>query len=309
MIPENRTPQPARADVAMSHGSDGSYLDWAAIFAGAVFALALSFLLMNFGAALGLSLTSPYRGEGVSAQWLAIAAAIWFVWVIVTGFGAGGYLAGRMRRRAGDAIADEVEVRDGAHGLMVWATGALIGMILAAAGVSGAWGVASSAVGGAVGTAADITAETASSEYFADLLVRNADPAAAPAAGPAAGASDGAAIGPDVRAELTGIVTRFITSGTLSDRDETYLVQRVASLGDLDQATARARVDEVIAEIEALQAAALETVEDARVAGVIFGFIAAATLLVGAVAAFFAAIAGGHHRDDGIGMTLFTPRN
>lgn len=36
-----------------------SYIDWAAILAGAVFALAVSFVLISFGAGLGLSLTSP----------------------------------------------------------------------------------------------------------------------------------------------------------------------------------------------------------------------------------------------------------
>ena len=55
----------------------------------------------------------------MSAFWLAIAAGIWFAWVMVTSFGAGGYLAGRMRRHAGDAKPDEVKLRDGAHGVLV----------------------------------------------------------------------------------------------------------------------------------------------------------------------------------------------
>ena len=46
---------------------------------------------------------------------------------------AGGYIAGRMRSRFGDAVADEVEFRDGAHGLVVWAVATLgIGVVMAA---------------------------------------------------------------------------------------------------------------------------------------------------------------------------------
>lgn len=155
--------------------AEGSCIDWAAILAGGVVALAMSFLLISFGAGLGLSLTSPYHGEGVSAAWLAIAAGIWFAWVMVSGFGAGGYLCGRMRRRARDAIGDEVVARDGTHGLMVWATGALVSTVLAATGMGGLLGAGSSAVG----TATDIAAEVASSDYFANVMLRGAiqDPA------------------------------------------------------------------------------------------------------------------------------------
>ncbi len=152
---------------------EGSYLDWSAILAGGIFALAISFLLVTFGAGLGLSLTSPYGGEGVSAAWLAIASGIWFVWVMITGFGAGGYLAGRMRRRVSDATPDEVGVRDGAHGLMVWAVGALVSTVLATASVGGLLSAGASAVGSAAGTVTDVASDVASSDYFANVMLRS----------------------------------------------------------------------------------------------------------------------------------------
>jgi len=74
-------PPHSAAEIARPYTSDASYIDWAAILAGAVFALALSILLMSFGASLGLSLTSPYEGEGLSAVWATIAVGIWFAWV------------------------------------------------------------------------------------------------------------------------------------------------------------------------------------------------------------------------------------
>ena len=45
-----------------------SNVDWAAIFAGAAVATAGGLILLGFGAALGLSLASPYDGEGLSPE-------------------------------------------------------------------------------------------------------------------------------------------------------------------------------------------------------------------------------------------------
>ncbi|MFN4171759.1 MAG: hypothetical protein ACK4GW_08400, partial [Pseudorhodobacter sp.] len=269
---------------------------------------------------LGLSLASPYRGEGVSAAWLAIAAGIWFAWVMVTGFGAGGYIAGRMRRRAGDATAPEVEARDGVHGLLVWATGALAGTILATLGVGGLLTAGASTVGKAV----DVVSETASSDYFANLMLRDAS--ATPEAPETTQATDGtagttpqvqprqqrpgsvAATDPAILQQIASILTRSAAEGEMVERDRTYLAQLVAANSSLDEMAARTRVDEINAEIDDARATAVAAVERARVAGVIFGFIAAATLLIGAVAAFFAATAGGRHRDEGLGFDLSTAR-
>ncbi|MFN3972537.1 MAG: hypothetical protein ACK4GO_03180 [Gemmobacter sp.] len=300
-------------------------MDWAAILAGGVFAIALSLLLISFGTGLGLSMTSPYRGEGVSAAWLAIAAGIWFAWVMVTGFGAGGYIAGRMRRRAGDATAPEVEARDGVHGLLVWATGALAGTVMAAMGVGGLLSAGASTVA----KTAEVVGEAASSDYFANLMLRDvsAAPAAdatAPATPPAAAdgtaaltpqasppaprAATATASDPFVQQQVVGILARSAAEGEMVERDRAYLAQLVAANSNMDQTEARARVDEVNAEIDEARAKAVAAVERARVGAVVFGFIAAATLLIGAVAAFFAAAAGGRHRDEGLGLDISTVR-
>lgn len=302
------------ANLSKGSAAEGSYVDWAAILAGGIFALAISFLLISFGTGIGLSLTSPYRGEGVSAAWVATAAGIWFAWVMVTGFGAGGYLAGRLRRRAGDAVPAEVEARDGAHGLMVWATGALAGSILAAMGVGGVMTAGAAMVAGAV----DVASEAASSDYFANVMLRNAatNAAASDAASPAAaqnqpsdpGTVAPAAVDPALQQQVAAILMRSAADGEMAERDRAYLAQVVAANSDLDPTAARTRVDEVNAEIAEARATALAAVEKARVAGVVFGFIAAATLLIGALAAFFAAVAGGQHRDDGLGFDIFSPR-
>ncbi|TVR12087.1 MAG: hypothetical protein EA385_00235 [Salinarimonadaceae bacterium] len=329
--------------VASTHEMNtGSYIDWPAILAGATFAMAIGVLLISFGGTLGLSLTSPYRGEGVSASWLAIAAAIWFAWVMVTSFGAGGYIAGRMRRRAGDATESEVEVRDGAHGLTVWATAVVISAVMAAAGVGGLIGLGASAVGSASNIAAEAI-ETVDSEYFANIMLRSADasgeavapepePAPAPAVAPTTSSPSPAdaptaapapvvrpaqaqqqpatprAVDPAIQQQIASIIVRSVASGEMAERDRGYLAQIVAANTDLDATEARARVDEVNEEMDAARSEALAAVEKARVAGVVFGFIAAATLLIGAIAAFFAATAGGRHRDEGLGFDVVMTR-
>ena len=73
-----------------------SYVEWSAIFAGAIVASAIMVLMTAFGSAIGLSLVSPYKGH--SAVLFYLALALWFIWITVSSFVAGGYIAGRMRR-------------------------------------------------------------------------------------------------------------------------------------------------------------------------------------------------------------------
>ncbi len=270
----------ARAVASGAHVQDGgTYVDWPAILAGAVFAAALSLVMLGFGGAVGLSMTSPYAGEGMTPFWLVVVAGLWFVWVMVSSFGAAGYLAGRLRHRIGDASAPEVETRDGVHGLMVWATGALVGAMLAAGGVGGALGVGAAAADRAIEVATD-----ADLDYYADLMLRGADIDAA------------------AQAEIAAIVGRSVTQGAVVERDRAHVAEMIAARTALDPAAARARVDETLAEVDGARATALAAVERARVGGVVLGFVAAAALIVSAAAAYFAATLGGRHRDEGLGF-------
>jgi hypothetical protein len=70
------------------------YVDWGAIIAGAILASAIAFVLLTFGSAIGLSLTSPFKGEGLAATALAVAIALWVLWVEISSFIAGAYLTG-----------------------------------------------------------------------------------------------------------------------------------------------------------------------------------------------------------------------
>ena len=76
-----------------------SFVEWGAVFAGAVLAAALSFVLLTFGAAIGLSATSPWPNSGLSAKVIASLAVFWAMVQQIGAFMVGGYVAGRMRSR------------------------------------------------------------------------------------------------------------------------------------------------------------------------------------------------------------------
>ncbi len=131
------------------------YMDWPAIFAGAAVAAAISLVLLTFGTALGLSLTSAHEGQSSSLFWIAVIGGLWLLWVQVSASMAGGYLAGRMRRRHGNATEYESDVRDGSHGLVVWAVATLLAAFLAYSGALGtvtAVGQTAGAAASAIGT-------------------------------------------------------------------------------------------------------------------------------------------------------------
>ena len=92
--------------------ASGSYVEWSAIFAGAIVATAILVLMTAFGSAIGLSMVSPYRGHTPIVFYIALA--LWFIWITVSSFVAGGYIAGRMRRPIEGATDHERQIRDGA---------------------------------------------------------------------------------------------------------------------------------------------------------------------------------------------------
>ncbi|MEQ8749378.1 MAG: hypothetical protein RIC52_06330, partial [Amphiplicatus sp.] len=108
-----------------------SYVEWGPIFAGAVLAAALSLVMFAFAGGVGLAISSPWQGPSGAA--LGVVSVAWTMIVLLFSSMAGAYVAGRLRSPRADATADEVEVRDGTHGLLVWATGLLLGALAAMA--------------------------------------------------------------------------------------------------------------------------------------------------------------------------------
>lgn len=265
-------------------GNVPSYVDWQAIIAGAVLSCAISVVLITFGSGIGLSMMSLEPGDGVSLRWVTIAGGLWFIWVAVSSFSAGGYLAGRLRRPTEAADPDEIETRDGAHGVLVWATGALLGATLAVTGVTGLIGGAARTAGAAGGTAAE--AVDLQLDYFAGAILRS----------DAGNLAESA----EARSQIATILQYSIVDGEVPAADRAYMAQIVASETDLAEPEAQAQVDTAIAEFQDARQAMIDAGEQARIASLIGAFVIAATLMASAAAAYFAATFGGQHRDQNL---------
>ena len=251
--------------------SPGSYVEWGAVLAGAVVALAVSFVLLSFGASVGLSAVSPWTSSSGTVKAVTFGSVLWMILSYIWAFSLGGYLSGRMRHRW-SSVQSEVEFRDGAHGLLVWATAVALGAIVATSAATSITRGATSALGSIASRAADPMAREV------DSLFRAAKPA--PAGAQNANASD------DYRAETA----RILLNGELSAPDRTYLAQLIAARTGLSQADAEKRLSETIDE-------AKRAADRARKIAVVFGFLTAATLLISGAAAWASAEVGGNHRD------------
>ncbi len=277
-----------------------SYVEWSAIIAGIMLASAISIVLLAFGSAIGLSFSTAAVSAKSYAIGAGIGAALWFIWVQVSSFMAGSYLTGRMRKRRHDATEHEVEVRDGSHGILVWAGAIVVGSLLA---LSGASSVITS-VGNIAKTATEAASNAAGNiqsgpmQYYTDMLLRA--PADATTTVPRADKSAASQ-------EINTILTRSALVAPSTD-DQTYLSQLVAQETGVSADIAKSRVDDVYAKIDSVKADAAAAAENARRVGILAAFLLAASLLVSAAASYWAATVGGSHRDEGAVFSGFFKR-
>lgn len=253
------------------------YVDWGAIFAGSAVAVATFTVFAAFGSAIGLALVPSASDDRVAATGLLVAAALWALWVQLSSYMAGGYITGRLRQRIGDAKPNEVELRDGAHGLVMWAVGAVLSSLIAA------W------MAMAGGSAAVKVAGGADAQYYAERLMR--PQTAVPQPGTAATMNEAG------RTQAAALLTRMVTVS--DEADQAFLVGEVASKAGVPEAEAKSRVDQTIAEMKS-------AADKARRFGIVLAFFTAVSLLLSAVGAWWAAVKGGEHRDQGIDHSHLT---
>lgn len=180
-----------------------SKVEWAAIFGGAAVTTALGLTLLAFGAALGLSVASPYDGEGLSPVAFAVSAGLYLLWVQLMCFYIGGYITARLRNPDVGTTEHETDVRDGLHGIIVWGASVIAAAIVATAGL-GSVGAAADAPPNQVTSSVAQVAEREVAEQAAAERVNDADGAAATAA--------------ERRAEVTRkftVISAFMTAASL----------------------------------------------------------------------------------------------
>jgi hypothetical protein len=265
------------------------YVQWGPVIAGALAAAALALVLHSFAGAIGLAVTStaPTWRDASIALW--ILSGLYLILVALAAYGLGGYVAGRLRARLSPATPDEIEFRDGVHGLLVWAIATLLSASLLLGAASSATRLAAPS-GGSVGPATSVAGENIIA-FDIDRLFR----------GERRGGEADVAY---TRAEAARILlTSSSHSGVMAD-DRSYLTRLVAARTGLGQPDAERRVDTAIAR-------AKENIARARRSTVILAFMVGAAALLGAAAAWFAAGVGGQHRDNNqpsVRWTVLGPR-
>ena len=274
-------------------------VSWAAVFAGTVIASALSITLLTGGMGLGFIAMSPHPGEGASVGQVGVATIIWMFVVQVIAYGVAGYVAGRLRPMWAQAYSDEIYFRDTAHGLTVWALGALVSVFIFGSILTSAVGatvkgagvavqsVAAAGIAGGAAVAAggeEANGGLPSAEYYADQMLRGKQP-------------DPTADIRASRAELTRIITVSLARGGMESGDREYAAQIVAAHGGISEGEAQERVDEILTRAEQLRQQAIDTArevaDDARKAAAAFALWSFAALLAGAFAAAYMAMVGG----------------
>jgi hypothetical protein len=269
------------AETPARNEAHSSGVSWAAVFAGAFVAAALSLILLTLGTGLGLSSVSPWSGVGASASTVGMVAIFWLILNAGHKFFDGGYLAGRLRTKWAHVHTDEVYFRDTAHGFLMWAVGLVIAasfLATTATTMMGSAGRASGESGPGIMAVAPESGRTPDpNEYYIDSLFRST--AAIPAANRAA-----------VRDEAGLIFANGLRQGTVPASDKTYLAQLVAARTGISEPEAERRVSNSFA--EAQQAA--DTARKALAHLSLWLFVA---LLIGAFCASYAATIGGRQRD------------
>ena len=242
--------------------------------AGALVATAISAVLIAFGTAVGLGVASsaPTWRDASFALWLL--SGFYLILIALISFGVGGYVAGRIRTGLSAANSADIEYRDGLHGVAAWAIAVVLTVLLTA--LAGSAAVSRSP---SVQAAPPASAAEPMLSYELDRLFRPAR------------RSQNAETAME-RAEAGRILLTSSSHSGVAAEDRTYLIQLVTGVTGLTGPDAERRVDTVIAN-------AKTAIARSRRSAIIAAFSIAASVLLGAVVAWFAACEGGRHRDGG----------
>ncbi|WP_407119086.1 hypothetical protein [Bradyrhizobium sp. LMG 9283] len=255
-------------------GESPRIVQWSSVFAGALAAGAMSFILISFGVAIGLGVSSASPSWRDASAALALLSGLYLIIQAIISFGFGGYIAGRTTRPAlaPAKIEGDDDRRDGLHGLTAWALAVLLGAALLA--LLGAAAIDRSPMRS---SASNMSAAEPLLSYELDKLFR------APRRAPNTDLRE-------ARAEAGRILMTSSSHSGVSTDDRAYLVQEVAAITGLAAPDAERRVNALIADSKT-------AINRARRNSIIVAFSVAAATLIGAAVAWAAAVAGGRHRD------------
>ena len=309
------------ASTELPRSARSSDVEWSAIFAGAVVASAIIVLMTAFGSAIGFSLRSLT---------IALARAVLHCFGAVVHldhgvqFRRGRIYHGPLAAPIDGATQHEVHVRDGAHGLVVWALAVVIGTSLATFSLSSA--VTTLSLSSAIKGGADPAKSGASAMspnaglspdpmgYEIDALFRN-DGTVAPTRSVPTGKNASLTVGASAtggatletsRGEVSRILAMTAANGALNKDDRAYLARVLAFRAGLSQGDAEKRIDTLSEQMKTSADKVRAATEIARKSGILLAFLATASMVLGAAAAWWGAGVGGRHRDENFDASHLT---
>ncbi len=259
-----------------------STVSWGAILAGGFTAAAVTLIVVAFGIGVGLSVVSPWNGEGISATTASWSAGLFLVAVAMIASTFGGYITGRLRHAWDEVHIHERFFRDTAHGFVAWAFATVLtATVLAGAGTH----LLAAASAGAIPAAGAGAAQAAnnSGDVYVDRLLR---------VGPQTNGQNPPSTD---QAATRGELLRIIGSATRKDgdvsaEDRSYAARVIAAHTGMSQPDAEQRVNQTMAQ-------AKDAADKARRAAAKFSLWIAISLLAGAFAGSLAAAEGGKLRN------------
>jgi hypothetical protein len=203
---------------------------------------------------------------------LVLLSGLYLVLAAIASFGLGGYLVGLMRARL--TSREDADLRDGLHGLVVWALATLLTALIGLATAQSLSRLATPS-SGQTGSSTFVAGENIIA-YDLDRLFRTERRNETDLDYP--------------RAEAARILLTTSSHRGMQPEDRAYLVRLTAAYTGIAQPDAERSVDGVAA-------SAKENISRARKTAVILAFMTAAAAMLGAAASWFAACAGGRVRD------------
>lgn len=289
-------------DVVEVTPSNRPTISWGSVIAGVLTAIAVQIALAELFIAAGLAMYAPFDPTAADASTLAIGTIIAWVICALAGLFLGGWVAGRLAHYHSPMIA-------GLHGVLVWATGAVITAVLVTTVIGMFIGGTAKLVGDGMQAAA--TGAQAVAPAVAEIVAPSWDAISNQVEEAANKASNAAQAGTlDTRladaSRMSDLMVRFFSrdeNQRLSQAEEGELATVLASQVGISREAAvktlaqwRSSWDATLARYDTAVAEAKDTAAEAAVAAKNYtataSALAFALMLVGFVAAMFGGVAG-----------------
>lgn len=261
-------------------------MSWGAVFAGIASGLVVQLILSILGLALGLSTVDPTSDGTPSASTLSLGAGIWWIVSGIVAAGIGGYLAGRLSGKSNRTTA-------GFHGFVSWASTTLVVAFLLSSAlgsvVSGTFGAASGILGGAghlVGGSVQTAAQT-----IAPSLSQMRDPLSG-IEGQIKATTDGQDPAQLRDAAASAVKTALTGDAAEQQQAADRAAEALAKARGIPLDQAKGQVAQYRQQYQQAKAKAAEVAQAAAHATSQAALGLVVSLLLGAVAAFFAGRAG-----------------